>query len=327
MKRDARIGLAVVLVLGLAVTLLIGRSLYKRAPLTGEADGDIAGDGTAPYSSDAHRSDGVEMAAAPAVAAAPPVTAPSISAPPRESAARPTEHPAAIQKFVEDQTRKIPAPEQPVAGIGKPVASPGAPSTPAAQPVSPAGGAAPDLEDHEQAGPPAPPSGGDVSADGYGYTVGSGDNMWKISAKVYGDGKYTQKIVEANPHLNLQRMKVGTVVRIPVIANKTVLMKLPSFAEAAKTPRNAPADNPAARHAADSGQVAAETRVSAPVNIGAPAAATTHKVEGGETLSSIAKKYYGVAGPKTIARIIAANNGLEPSKLKTGQEINIPAKQ
>ena len=39
MKRDARIGLAVVLVLGLAVTLLIARAINERAELAKE-DGE-----------------------------------------------------------------------------------------------------------------------------------------------------------------------------------------------------------------------------------------------------------------------------------------------
>ena len=81
-------------------------------------------------------------------------------------------------------------------------------------------------------------------ADGFGYTIAAGDNMWKISTKVYGDGKFTQKIQEADPGLNFQKMKVGTVIRIPPIAQKTILMKLPSFAhpsKAASTPHLADA--------------------------------------------------------------------------------------
>src|SRR5262245_43535499 len=40
MKRDARIGLAVVLVLGLSVTMLIGRAIYKRGGAAVD-DGDM----------------------------------------------------------------------------------------------------------------------------------------------------------------------------------------------------------------------------------------------------------------------------------------------
>ncbi len=40
MKRDARIGLAVVLVLGLSVTMLIGRALYKRGGSAVDGDGE-----------------------------------------------------------------------------------------------------------------------------------------------------------------------------------------------------------------------------------------------------------------------------------------------
>ena len=54
MKRDARIGLAVVLLLGLAVTLLIARSFCKGGTETASADAD-APLGAAAYTTDVAR--------------------------------------------------------------------------------------------------------------------------------------------------------------------------------------------------------------------------------------------------------------------------------
>jgi hypothetical protein len=51
MKRDARIGLAVVLVLGLGVTMLIGHAIYKRGGGK-DTEGEFADAGS---SDNAHR--------------------------------------------------------------------------------------------------------------------------------------------------------------------------------------------------------------------------------------------------------------------------------
>ena len=56
-----------------------------------------------------------------------------------------------------------------------------------------------------------------------------------------------------------------------------------------------------------------------------PFAGGSHKVEPNETLSQIALKYYGHSGPKTLARIMAANKGLEANKIRSGQELTLPA--
>jgi len=42
-----------------------------------------------------------------------------------------------------------------------------------------------------------PPGGAVPAGPFYAYTVASGDSPWKIASKLFGDGKFTQKIVEA----------------------------------------------------------------------------------------------------------------------------------
>lgn len=332
MKRDARIGLAVVLVLGLAVTLLIGRAIHKRAELAKDEGEPAAPGGSAQYSAEPPRVDGANTAQVSAT----PAEAPQ----PAETAARPQDSPnPALEKFLQDQTRQMPSGKAPLLLPGEKAsaAEPAAANTSA----KPAAGAKPapattsntippaaNNEDHESNVPPTAEA--QLPADGFGYTVVAGDNIWKISTKVYGDGKFTQKIMEANPGLNAQKMKAGMVVRIPLITHKTILMKLPSFADAKKdfaAPHSAVA---AANHKSDApaGPAPASNAVKAPEKAAADAAqSTVHKVEAGETLSSIARKYFGANGPKTIALITAANKGLDPSKLKVGQELSIPAKK
>jgi nucleoid-associated protein YgaU len=339
MKRDARIGLAVVLVLGLAVTLLIGRALYKSTPVAEANPDDGAETSTAAASEDIHRVEGANVAAPapmPSPAPAPAAIHSDASNDARaEMVNLPPEHEqtnTAVQQFVQNQTRPIHEPEHAV------LPSPNAPRETAGNHAAPHGSHATTngnpheelLGDHE-AGPVKTE---ELPTDGFGYTVASGDNIWKISSKVYGDGKFTQKIVEANKDTNTAKLKVGQVIRIPIIQNKTILMKLPSFADASKPHSNA-AEPAAAAHNTSQPVAASRAtpvaRAEAPhtetASASAPVEATTHKVEAGETLGAIAKKYYGTAGPKTIAKIVEANKGLDPAKLKVGQEIAIPAKK
>lgn len=49
------------------------------------------------------------------------------------------------------------------------------------------------------------------------YTVESGDSPWIIAQKVYGDGTKYRLIMEANGITDQTRLRVGTVLRIPVI--------------------------------------------------------------------------------------------------------------
>jgi len=352
MKRDARIGLAVVLVLGLAVTLLIGRAIHKRTELAKD-DGELpAPGGAAQYSAEPSRVDGADAAqitsAAAAVAAAPAATAK-----PAETAAKPHDTPdPALERFLQDQTRRMPGGTSPgllpgekatgaetAAAGANPAAgaAAGSGTHPGNNTLKPTAGTASDKApagdhsawlDHESSAPPAAEP--QLPADGFGYTVAAGDNIWKISTRVYGDGKFTQKIMEANPGLDTKKMKPGTLVRIPLIAHKTILMKLPSFADAKKgltTPAGAElAKNRNADPA--SGPALASKSASAPEKTGADSgAASVHKVEPGETLSGIARKYFGTSGPKSIALIVAANKGLDPAKIKAGQELTIPAKK
>lgn len=333
MKRDARIGLAVVLVLGLMVTLLVGRAIYNSNDQSAEMDGTLpALEGAAPHS------DAVQTPAA-------------ANSDINLNSAAPAPAGEALNRFVDDQTRNLgptsaapaPAPlptgrapmiEEPVVALNPQPQPTGGDRTPAPQPqVQPRPiPLNPDLLDHESQMVSNSTTENTSSSDGFGYTVQAGDNIWKISAKVYGDGKFSQKIADANKDVNAQKLKVGTVLKIPTLPNKTVLAKLPSYAEA-KAGKTAPAAVP---H--DSGPVSASRGVQAPIdrfgiasNDTAPVPAVTgteqkHTVAAGESLSAIAQKYYGASGPKSVGRILAANKGLDASKLKVGQELMIPAK-
>lgn len=69
---------------------------------------------------------------------------------------------------------------------------------------------------------------------------------------------------------------------------------------------------------------AAVVKGGAPAPAAAPAAGRIHVVEAGETLSGIAKKYYGKAN--AYMKIFDANKDVlkDPDKIKPGQKLRIP---
>jgi nucleoid-associated protein YgaU len=77
-----------------------------------------------------------------------------------------------------------------------PTASPPAPVAPAMEPAKPA-----------------------AAAPGT-YTIERGDTLAKIATKLYGDPKKWVAIAQANPGLNLKRLKVGQVINLPDLPTK-----------------------------------------------------------------------------------------------------------
>lgn len=247
MKRDARIGLAVVLVLGLGVTLLIGKAIYKRGGSSAELEGELADAGSSEIGARINFPETAQIQTQPAQIS---------DVPPR---------PDRIETGGE--------------GIcALPAAHPGA------------------NEPSESA------------TKFFSYTVVNGDSPWIISSKVFGDGKYTQKIVDAN-NLKLQKMKPGMTLKIPAIAK--FQMTLQPY-------------EPGRREAAGPSPAPAHAGAPAHTSVPSATAANVYKIQSGDTLAVIAKKHYGSSGPKTIQLIVAANRGLDPGRLKVGHEINLP---
>ncbi|MCW8130346.1 MAG: LysM peptidoglycan-binding domain-containing protein [Planctomycetota bacterium] len=303
MKRDARIGLAVVLVLGLSVTLLVARALHR------------------------HANEEEARAAAPAE------HAPDLSAEQESPAAGPTQDIGEQSQWQEvdrfangrpnganaDQPGMTnPAPgntasNNTATGFNNP--QPGSSNT---ANTTPTGSSRADVVDV-----PADPNGmrvpasnntyigepnaGDLNVHGQPpavpepqtYTVVGGDNPYKISAKLFGDGKYARKLMDANPGVDPNRLKIGQKLKVPAIQG--VEAQPVTASSTAAVPSPAP---------------------------GVPAgAATTYTVKNGDTLAAIAKNQLGSSGPKTIQKILDANPGTDPRRLKVGAILKIPAAQ
>jgi len=277
MKRDARIGLAIILVLGLFTTFMVARSLNQR---TEDAEHAENRDAKPPTASVLAEPDGwTPDTLKPTESVRDPLWQTQQqeldryldSRIPVPNDARTTHVPAT---FPDERDPPVPTSSE---------------NTFAPRPLPYE--ALPSLE--PQSAPTAP------SAE-QAYTIQAGDNPWKISAKLFGDGKYAMKIMAANPGVDPAKLKVGQQIKIPSLASvpsvaqpvRSTLVILPSAAE----------------------MVVAE----------AVPLSKLHTVQNGETLSAIAHKYYGSAGPKSLKRLTDANPGLDAKRLKIGASLKVP---
>jgi nucleoid-associated protein YgaU len=62
---------------------------------------------------------------------------------------------------------------------------------------------------------PAAPVASAPPTTGRTYTIKPGDSLWKISKEVYGDATKYEQIQKANPTIDPQLLKPGTVIVIP----------------------------------------------------------------------------------------------------------------
>jgi nucleoid-associated protein YgaU len=134
------------------------------------------------------------------------------------------------------------------------------------------------------------------------YTVASGDSLWKISKKVYGDPKHANRIAKANKLDPDDNLRVGQKLKMPRIEGVTM-----AAGSAAAAPAHA--------------EAAAETPPAAP----AAAGAKTYTVQEGDSLWRIASKELG-SGAK-YPEIEKLNPGVtSKTVLKVGQKLIIPGK-
>jgi peptidoglycan DL-endopeptidase LytF len=129
-------------------------------------------------------------------------------------------------------------------------------------------------------------------ADGKDYYVVQRDDQgyWGIAAKaaVYGDGRRWDIIAKANPSVDPARLQVGQELVIPPLVRA---------ADTTPRPASLSTTRPAGAH-------------------------ELYTIKSGDNLESIAKAKYGDG---TLWKDIAkANPGLDPSRLRIGQEIVVP---
>ena len=140
------------------------------------------------------------------------------------------------------------------------------------------------------------------------YTVASGDTLGGIAKRTYGKETAWTAIQAANPGVNPNNLKVGTVLQLPAAD------RLPAgeqVAAASKSRGGTRASTPPAKKG------------------GSKSTGTTgrrYTVKNGDTLWKIAKAEYGTATKANVDRIREANSIGSDGALKAGQSLTIPAK-
>ena len=92
------------------------------------------------------------------------------------------------------------------------------------------------------------------------YTVQSGDSLWGIAQKVYGDGTKYNLIMSANGIADSTRLRVGMVLKIPALTGANPQSPAPTNTPPASIPV-APASQPTAAPVVSPTITAAPTRV------------------------------------------------------------------
>ncbi len=118
------------------------------------------------------------------------------------------------------------------------------------------------------------------------HVVKSGETLSDISKQHYGTTTKWKEIIKANPGIDPEGLKVGQKLRLPQIADT----------KPAPTGTGAATDNPAA----------------------------TYTVKAGEYLEDIAQSQLGARG--AWKKIVDANPGIDPKRLRVGQKLVIPGK-
>jgi len=143
-----------------------------------------------------------------------------------------------------------------------------------------------------------------TASTGRTHKVAAGESFFTIAAAVYGDGHYFSRIEDANPNVNPNRLKIGTVLVIPdidgAIAHPT-------------------------QSAVTSGTA---TLASASLKPGATAdldPSKSYRVQPSDTLMGIARKLYGDG--QEWQKIYDANKdviGGNPARLKVNMVLRLP---
>ncbi len=125
------------------------------------------------------------------------------------------------------------------------------------------------------------------------HVIARGENLWSIAVAAYGNGKYVNKIIQANPGLDPKHLRVGKVLTIPEL--NAVERSVPMMGAAA----------------------------AAPVAVNS---AEAYRVVSGDSLEAIAQKLYG--DPRMMDKIYALNKpliGADENRLKVGWVLKLPA--
>jgi len=127
------------------------------------------------------------------------------------------------------------------------------------------------------------------------HRIAAGQSISKLALKYYGDYKKYHHIANFNKMTDATRVRVGQVIRIPVIDGVSI---------------------------EDLNRISTATTAASQAAPEISGEYTLHEIQPGESLSKIAKKYYG---DYKLFRVIADYNGIaDPTSIKVGQKVKVP---
>ena len=154
------------------------------------------------------------------------------------------------------------------------------------------------------------------------YTIRPGDNFHTLAKRLYGAERFWTDIAQANPSVDPVRLKVGQVIRLPVSGDDQHTGD--GTATGATASGSAAGAGTMSERASGAGG-GGVTSSAGSAESASSSGATRHTVRSGETLSTIAKKYYGSVNKWEL--ILRANRDQlsDPRDLQPGMTLVIPA--
>jgi nucleoid-associated protein YgaU len=154
------------------------------------------------------------------------------------------------------------------------------------------------------------------------YTVKSGDNLYKIAKRVYGNGEKWRTLADANKDKISKNgnLQVGTVLLVPAAKVALNTVTDPTATVGARKTTDARAKTPG--RTADPAPIAKSLAKSEP----AAKKVTTYTVKPGDSLGQISKATLGTS--KRVEDIIAANKGklVDEDSIQVGMVLQIPTR-
>jgi nucleoid-associated protein YgaU len=146
------------------------------------------------------------------------------------------------------------------------------------------------------------------------YDWKSGDTWSSVAQSIYGDARYETQLRATNA--DVKQPKAGEPILVPTV-------ELSGF-DAPKSAGGALNANELAGPKADAG-AGSSAGSKALVDASAPkGGGKTHTVKAGDSLSSIAKQYYGSAAKWKVIADANKSTLKDPNKLKVGMKLSIP---
>lgn len=135
-------------------------------------------------------------------------------------------------------------------------------------------------------------------ANAKSHTVEPGETLYSISNEYYGDSKYFNVIINANPQINPNKLKPGTVVKIPELAKKE--------------PRSDTTEQPVSGATASAGTKIDSTK--------------QYVVKPGDSLQKISSTLWNDSAQSSkLYELNKSVIGSDPTKIKPGMVLTLPS--